>query len=357
MPKIINVPIEPLEERYSQQWAKWWPREFNKLDLTYHSVPGKTLTNTIEQGAFLDVIGTNYYKASQLQYIMQALYNGKIEDGDTFLFHDLWFPGMEMLAYVRDALKLKFNITGILHAGTYDPHDYISKAGMERWGAKQEESWFQFVDEIYVATEFHKRMICKNRVVSSLKIKVTGLPIFPEFDLGDINQPESFSKKDWVVFPHRLDKEKNPDTFDALDLAVTRDGDSPICFFKTKDYWTNKGDYFRQLLQSKVAVSCADQETWGIAMQESVFAGCIPLVPDRLSYQEMYLPEFRYRSNNEMYNLCMEYLLNYDHPNVQALLTKQKTMLREAGSLAIPNIVNHIGLLAPTYTYGGNCGR
>ena len=340
MSKIINVPIEPLEERYSQQWAKWWPREFNKLNLTYHSVPGKTLTDTIEQGAFLDVIGTNYYKASQLQYIMSILYNGKVKPGDTFLFHDLWFPGLEMLAYVRDAMKLDFKITGILHAGTYDPHDFLSKAGMGFWGKLQEETWFRFVDQIYVATEFHKSLIMRDRAVTGRRIKVTGLPIFPEFDLGRLQEPEAFSKKDWCVFPHRLDAEKNPEYFDKLAIEINSGISPGYRFFKTKDHWTNKGDYFRQLLQSKVAVSFADQETWGIAMQEAVFAGCIPLVPNRLSYQEMYLPEFRYDHHKQCEELCREYLLNYNNPTVQALLLKQKAMLREAGSLAIPNIVN-----------------
>ena len=42
--------------------------------------------------------------------------------------------GLEMLAYVRDGLGLKFKIVGILHAGTYDPHDFLTQKGMASWG-------------------------------------------------------------------------------------------------------------------------------------------------------------------------------------------------------------------------------
>ena len=343
MPKIINVPIEPLEERYSKQWATWWPREFEKLGIDYYDVKGEVLTDTIEQGAFLDVIGTNYYKASQLKKIMKRIYDGDVEPGDTFLFMDLWFPGIEMLAYVRDALDMDFNITGILHAGTYDPHDFISKAGMGIWGKLLEESWFRFVDEIYVATEFHKELICSVRRINQDRIKVTGLPIFDE-------QTKSNTIIDQVVFPHRLDAEKDPETFYWLEERMNynrqTEDETYYRFLATKKVWTDKKNYFKQLSESKVTVSCAHQETWGIAMIESVFAGCIPLVPARLSYKEMYLPEFRYSNKDELFNMCRKYLLNYDNIEIQALLAKQQTMLREAGSQAIPNIVRCIEALA-----------
>ena len=38
------------------------------------------------------------------------------------------------------------------------------------------------------------------------------------------------------------------------------------------------------------------QETLGISCYEGALAGAIPLVPDRLSYSEMYMDEFKYPS-------------------------------------------------------------
>ena len=40
--------------------------------------------------------------------------------------------------------------------------------------------------------------------------------------------------------------------------------------------------------------SCALHENLGISVMEAVLAGAIPIVPDRASYSEMYLPEFKY---------------------------------------------------------------
>lgn len=49
-----------------------------------------------------------------------------------------------------------------------------------------------------------------------------------------------------------------------------------------------RGDTYRALLRSgDVVVSCADHETFGVATVEAVAAGCVPLLPRRLSYPEI----------------------------------------------------------------------
>ena len=59
-------------------------------------------------GEFLDVIGTNYYKAQQLKELCALIYDGSIQDDDVILFMDYWFPGIEMLQYIRDGMGKKF---------------------------------------------------------------------------------------------------------------------------------------------------------------------------------------------------------------------------------------------------------
>ena len=49
-------------------------------------------------------------------------------------------------------------------------------------------------------------------------------------------------------------------------------------------------DYRRLVASAEVVVSCALQENFGIGIVEAVAAGCIPLLPDRLSYPEI-IPE------------------------------------------------------------------
>lgn len=326
MPKIILVPIEPLEERYSRDWHRWFEPYADIL------IDVDPLTTTITHGSFLDVCGTNYYKSRQLAEICRLIHNGKIGDGDTFLFLDLWFPGLEMLAYMRDALDIDFKITGCLHAGTYDPYDFLSKKGMARWGRDLENSWFEIVDQIFVATNFHKQLICDKRDVYPFKIEVTGFPIKP-ISLGNIR------KENIVVFPHRLDSEKNPDQFNQL-VDDLRSRYSNWSFVKSKVCTSNKQEYYELLQKSKIAVSFADQETWGIAMQEASLCNCIPIVPDRLSYQEMYPLPLRFTSYDDAVKMVSWYIDHYeDGLRLNEICRKE---FITSGRNAIPNMIEAI---------------
>lgn len=329
---IWNLPIESLEERYSAQWNVWWPREFAVNKVEFRTIYGQTLTDNIQDGVFLDVCGTNYFKASQLMQIALLCHSREVQDSDVFFFHDLWHPGLEMLAYMRNGLGIDFKICGILHAGTYDPFDFISKCGMGKWGKKLEESWFTIVDKIFVATDFHKRMIVGSRTIDPDKISVTGLPIY--FD--ELPQFES-TKENIVVFPHRLDSEKNPQVFDRIAEKFAWTGWQ---FIRTKDVCKTKNEYYSLLSKAKIAVSFADQETWGIAQQEATAYGCFPLVPNDLSYAEMYPACFRFSglTRGEItLSSIMRIPESYEGERVKAY-----NSLRVAGRQAIPNIITEI---------------
>ena len=58
----------------------------------------------------------------------------------------------------------------------------------------------------------------------------------------------------------------------------------------------SKADYYATMGTSKAIFSCALHENLGISVMEAVLTGAIPIVPDRCSYTEMYLPEFKYPS-------------------------------------------------------------
>jgi hypothetical protein len=292
--KLWIVPIEPLEERYSTQWIKWFDEDTDFLGVQKEFVFGEALTSSIETGQFLDVFGTNYYKASQMQKLVALLYSKKIADDDAILFLDAWFPGIESLFYIRDGADLKFKIYGCLHAGTWDEHDFLYRKGMRRWAGQIETNWIEELDGVFVATQFHKDLITRKQDVSPRKIYVTGFPLrMTEMTFG------SWALKDnVVVFPHRIAPEKQPTIFTKIqwELGAVY---PHWKFLKTKEVTFSKDSYYDLLSKSKIAVSCALQETWGIAQQEALFSGCLPLVPDRLSYTEMYPDCFRYKAEAE----------------------------------------------------------
>ena len=342
MNKLFVVPIEPLEERYSSQWRVWIDEELQLLGVKdFQFIDGKELTTTIESGQFLDVFGTNYYKASQIQILMQKLRDGEIRHGDSILFLDGWFPGIESLFYVRDGAKIDFKVYGCMHAGTWDTHDFLSRSGMTRWAEGIERSWLNEMDGIFVATHFHKDLIQGMRNTPPEKIHVTGFPMHR----GHIASKPWSQKENIVVFPHRIAPEKQPHIFSIMASELSKKYPD-WKFIKTKDHCATKADYYDLLSRSKIAVSYALQETWGIAQQEALFAGCLPLVPDRLSYSEMYLQVFKYSDDSEAIQRLNYWIEALNQPEFEIeMLTSRNVcsnILHEKNSASIRNMLEII---------------
>ena len=86
--------------------------------------------------------------------------------------------------------------------------------------------------------------------------------------------------------------------------------DVPANFVKTMELDLSKEKYFDLLAKSKVVFSSALQENFGYGVLEAVALGCTPVVPNSLSYVEMYPRCFRYDSFSEAVDLILRYLSN-----------------------------------------------
>lgn len=332
--RIINCPIEPIPQRYSEQWNLWFKEQFETDNLTVTTVYGDKTSGKINQGSFLDVIETNKYKNSQLAQILNILSAYRDEETLILFFHDLWNPALTFISYIREGLGLKnLKICGCLHAGSYDEFDFLNKKGMTPWAKYMELGWFNHVvDQIYVATNFHKKLLMETRIPDPHKVVVTGFPLYADFVQKE-NAP--ITRTQSIVFPHRLDSEKCPELFDKMSL---RRDLNHFKFIKTVEQASNKKQYYRILAESSIAISFAEQETWGIAMQEAVLCGCFPIVPRRLSYEEMYLPVFLYDTFEEAVEKVKQFMLF--PPTVY--LKEQQEMILKKGRNAIPNIIYYI---------------
>lgn len=304
---MIFAPIELLEERYSSQWYQWFIKSFSKFGITPMTV-GDTSPRVITTGQFLDVHETCAYKAQQMADMIH-LVRGGFEG--TILLMDGWFPGIEHLAYMRDNGQAKIKIVGILHAGTWDPWDFLSQNGCGRWAKYTERGWFEIFDRIILATNFHRELIKSNMVGPVTrefddKVKIAMFPVYRNDQLA-----KSFDRDDIVVFPHRLAAEKRPKDFEAVEDMV-RQMIGPawpnLKFIRSKDVCRNKVEYYELLAKSKVAFSSAEQETFGIAMLEAQALGCVPVCPDRLSYVETMQDWPRYRTLTEAAKLIVHAL-------------------------------------------------
>jgi len=98
-------------------------------------------------------------------------------------------------------------------------------------------------------------------------------------------------KRNTVVFPHRLAPEKQLDIFKDLATQLPE-----YEFIVCQEQQLTKNEYHNILGEAKVVFSANLQETLGISAYEGALVGAIPMMPNRLSYTEMYDDEFKYPS-------------------------------------------------------------
>ena len=93
------------------------------------------------------------------------------------------------------------------------------------------------------------------------------------------------------MFPHRIAPEKQLEIFKDLEKEMPE-----YEWYVAQEQTLSKDQYYTKLAESQMVFSANLQETLGISMYEGALLGAFPLVPDRLSYTEMWDPMFRYPS-------------------------------------------------------------
>jgi hypothetical protein len=230
-----------------------------------------------------------------VEEIARLFTSGTIADGDHFLFTDAWHPGIINLKYMAELLGIKVKIHALWHAGSYDPQDFLGRLiGDADWVRHSEKAFFHAIDYNYFATDFHIHMFCFNlfkcpRWMFEGKIFRTGWPM--EYMPSELELFKQIPKRDLILFPHRIAPEKQVEIF--RDLAASMpEYEWIVC----QDQQLNKLQYHGLLGTAKIVFSANLQETLGISCYEGALVNAIPLVPNRLSYSEMYDDAFKYPS-------------------------------------------------------------
>lgn len=149
------------------------------------------------------------------------------------------------------------------------------------------------------------------------EIRNKSIVLYPGMDYQAIDScasaTESNTKCDIpvIVWNHRWEHDKGPELFfDALRLLKAKGVDfriivlgqsfmrKPDCFAVAREefaqeilhfgYAESRDEYVRLLRRGDIVVSTARHEFFGIAILEAIRAGCYPLLPDDLSYPELY---------------------------------------------------------------------
>jgi hypothetical protein len=293
-PNIWIFSLEPLDSRYTKQWHTNIPAILTEAAgdrFNVQQIDGVQRVAKVTDGAFLNFSDTNYWKSTQLCNFIELLDSGKTTPNDRFLFTDTWNPCITQVAYMRDLLDQKWELHGIWHAGAYDPSDILGYKMQKPWPWQAESSWFHSCDYNYYASNFHKDMFLRNLNIDSTntpRALRSGQPHGEIIEaMKQYNDPVK-ADDNLVMWPHRFNADKQPDI--AVDLS------SDFNMVITQKLSLSKDEYYAKLASSKIMFSCALHENLGISVMEGVLAGVIPVLPDRCSYKEMYLPEFKYPS-------------------------------------------------------------
>ncbi len=213
-------------------------------------------------------------------------------------------------------------------------------------------SKFHFIDFINAATRVIKQVPDAKPEWMIEQIRKKTQIVYPgcRFETGIIDFKQKSSKKPLIIWNHRWDYDKNFEfVFDVLGrlkeknipfslaLLGERFKKIPDAFKKAKDkfkdeivvfdYVESRGEYAAWLKKGSIVVSSAIQENFGIAVVEAVRYGCIPLLPERLSYPELMPkelhPQVLYHTKNEMYEKLEDMIVNY-----QTYMPLQKRLSR-----------------------------
>jgi glycosyltransferase involved in cell wall biosynthesis len=333
---VFLVDLEAVETRYTGQWKTHVPHLLEEAGHAVTVIQGPTdIPNATTPGAFLNFGGTNIYKARQVEEIARLFTSGTVVDGDHFLFTDAWHPGIINLKYMAELLGIKVKIHALWHAGSYDPQDFLGRLiGDADWVRHSEKAFFHAIDYNYFATDFHIDIFEKNLFagdVDKSKIIRTGWPM--EYMQPTLEVFKELPKRDLILFPHRIAPEKQVEIF--RDLAASMpEYEWIVC----QDTPLSKVQYHVLLASAKIVFSANLQETLGISMYEGALLGAIPLVPDRLSYSEMFAEVWKYPSSwtesfdsylehkQELIALIRKYMTEYD--DWRAMVPQQAFSLR-----------------------------
>ena len=288
---IYIVDLEAVDTRYTKEWKEYLPRQLKKhTNREVVNISGGDTPQTTTPGAFLNFGGTNVYKSNQLAKIGQMFCENKIKDGDYFLYTDAWNPTVLQLKYMAELLNVKIKIGGMWHAGSYDPADFLGRIiGDKPWVRKTEESMYESFDHNFFATDFHLKMFCDTFKCTS-KVKRVGWPM--EYMEHNLDSYKNMTKRNLILYPHRLAPEKQPGIFQDLKDSLSSQYEFVVC----QERPLSKIQYHNLLGEAKLIFSANLQETLGISWFEGTLLDVIPMIPNRLSYTEMAIDEFVYPS-------------------------------------------------------------
>lgn len=347
---VYYIPIEPLEERYTESWYRNIPFYLKELgDVII--VDGDALSTFVETGTFLDINSTVHYKSSQLKKISELFYKKLVKPNDIFFIADIEFWGIESIRFLAHLQNIPVKIYGFCHAASYTTEDFMEPSAP--YSKYFELGWIAAFDMVFVGSKYHKDAIISRRIVPyvndknevdllSKKIIVTGNPFFQnDYNSVLLSPPK---KKKQIIISNRFDWEKRPNlSLDFCYILKRRIPDLSIIVttsrphFKSNKSWLvemarwmetdgiikiydglSKGEYHYHLAESKVFLTNTIEENFGYCLLEALLYNTYPVAENKFSHPEIldYQKPFLFNDTDEIIEkvitlLSSEYDVSY----------------------------------------------
>ena len=314
--RIVYLPLEPYEERYTLQLKEWNESRFKERGIPFLTVNGRTLREDkdIKTGQVLDAHGRCYWSMTQMSELVRLMEAGEIGGNDVIFSEDLFQPGYESLPYIMNQLpddkKPKVFTRNL--AQSIDPDDFVFP--WRAWMRDFEQLVSKTCDGILMAnTEMGPHM----RIgLLEAPLYVTGLPFDREEVRGRVGGFHALKplaeRKKRIVYSSRFDYEKQPWFFMDLieksdfvergyEFAILTGGKGLRSTHqeyvdralelekqgKLKIYsGLKKNEYYEFLADSQLQFNCGRQDWQSNTLNEASALGTLSLCPAFRSFPE-----------------------------------------------------------------------
>lgn len=243
--------------------------------------------------------------------VLESFSQTDISNEDTLFVSCPLRCSLDQLVWINEVVKQKRPLVACYSlTGTFIEEDWITV--FTPWVRQLERIWYEKSDLIFVPTEYFKQAMLQGGYDEG-KIFVVGAPV----DSKKISANEYPRDENLILFNHRFNGDKKPAYFLRLvedlspqfpqlkfgistnlneqDFWSTMDPDIVISLkdslsrFRSPSIIFNlaRDDYFRLLNRAYLAPCFSTHETFGFSVAESLAAGCLSVVPARLTYPEL----------------------------------------------------------------------
>lgn len=247
----------------------------------------------IDHDSFLHA--DTHFKSVQLRRLLDLFNEGKIVDGDIFIFGNAWNYIAVPLSYFRDEYGVDIKLVGFWGNSMFNPHSpmYQRFLRKNRSTAKYlERSLYECYDlNCFLSgkqfTKFEE--FFGEKLVKSSKFSITGYPF--GYLKDEISKRKDIKKSDTLIMPYYLPTVDDHFYYEGLSGSQPMQKYKFVHAYKTHNH---RDRYLDVLAESKILFCFQRFEYNPVLIWEGMLAGVVPMVPDIGIFSDMLPEQYHY---------------------------------------------------------------